>query len=181
MCYRTSNFVETLLKIQLFSCRHLQFESKNWTWQQEMVPERYFGATAHFARKVSEELDDYFANRWIGSRWTIELVPRSCDLIPSDFFLVGYLKHNTCTVVIKGIRPLLNNWKSKFAIKRATFQFVFWNSVCPEANWTFQISLRQFKLYENMTYLHGCLGCHGFLGHSVHVGVYGCRNIKIRA
>ena len=29
VCYRTSNFVETLSKIELFSCRHLQFESKN--------------------------------------------------------------------------------------------------------------------------------------------------------
>ena len=95
VCYRTSNFVETLSKIQLFSCRHLQFESKKWTWQLEMVHEIYM------ALLLLTSLERW-PKSWtiisliIGSRWTIELVHRSCDfLIPSDFFLVGYLKHNS--------------------------------------------------------------------------------------
>ena len=44
------------------------------------------GAPAHFARKVREQLDKSFKNRWIGRRGAIEWAPRSCDLTPCDFF-----------------------------------------------------------------------------------------------
>lgn len=50
------------------------------------------GAPAHFARQVTEYLNETYPNRWIGRGGTVAWPPRSPDLNPLDYFLWGYFK-----------------------------------------------------------------------------------------
>lgn len=44
------------------------------------------GAPAHYANIVREFLNQYFPNKWIGRRGSVEWLPRSLDLTPMDYF-----------------------------------------------------------------------------------------------
>ena len=47
------------------------------------------GTPAHYSREVRVFLDEQFPDQWIGHRGPMEWAPRSPDLTPCDFFLVG--------------------------------------------------------------------------------------------
>ena len=51
------------------------------------------GAPAHFDRRVRNELDRQYPNRWIGRRGPQNWSTRSPDLTSSDYFLWGYIKN----------------------------------------------------------------------------------------
>ncbi|GFW89896.1 hypothetical protein TNCV_2979921 [Trichonephila clavipes] len=48
------------------------------------------GATCHTARATIDLLKDTFRDRLISRFGTCELAPRSCDLTPLDYFMLGY-------------------------------------------------------------------------------------------
>ncbi|GFV00764.1 uncharacterized protein TNCV_1385832 [Trichonephila clavipes] len=50
------------------------------------------GATCHTARATIDLLKDTFGNRLISRFGSVNWPPRSCDLIPLDYFLWGYAK-----------------------------------------------------------------------------------------
>jgi hypothetical protein len=53
------------------------------------------GAPPHFHRNVRQHLDDNFTNIWIGRGSNNLWPPRSPDLTPLDFFLVGLIKRKS--------------------------------------------------------------------------------------
>ena len=53
---------------------------------------RHDGDLSHHTRHVMQHLNDTFPNRWIGRGSTINWPPRSPDLTPSDFCLLGVMK-----------------------------------------------------------------------------------------
>ncbi|GFU53861.1 DUF4817 domain-containing protein [Trichonephila clavipes] len=50
------------------------------------------GATCHTARSIIDLLKDTFGDRLISRFGPVNWPPRSCDLIPQDFFLWGHVK-----------------------------------------------------------------------------------------
>ena len=50
------------------------------------------GAPAHFALDVREYLNNVFPSRWIGRGGPVQWPPRSPDLTPMDFFILGEMK-----------------------------------------------------------------------------------------
>ncbi|GFU57466.1 putative DD41D transposase [Trichonephila clavipes] len=50
------------------------------------------GATCHTARATIDLLKDTFGDRLISRFGPVNWPPRSCDLIPLDYFLWGYVK-----------------------------------------------------------------------------------------
>ena len=52
---------------------------------------------AHYARKVRDNLNQIFPDRWIGRRGPLECAVRSPHLTPCDFFICGFLKSNVCS------------------------------------------------------------------------------------
>ncbi|GFX03948.1 uncharacterized protein TNCV_4678531 [Trichonephila clavipes] len=50
------------------------------------------GATCHTARATIDLLIDTFGDRLISRLGPVNWPPRSCDLIPLDYFLWGYVK-----------------------------------------------------------------------------------------
>jgi hypothetical protein len=50
------------------------------------------GAPTHYARHVTQHLNDTFPNRWIGRGSTINWQPRSPELTRLDFCLWGWMK-----------------------------------------------------------------------------------------
>ena len=51
------------------------------------------GASAHYAKKFKDHLNQLLPDRWIGHRGPLEWAARSSDLNPCDFFLGGFLKN----------------------------------------------------------------------------------------
>lgn len=70
-------------------------------WQQD-------GAPPHFARQVTEHLDEVYRGRWIGRNGPILWPPRSPDITPLDFFLWGYLKDIVYTIEPRNLEDLKN-------------------------------------------------------------------------
>ena len=65
------------------------------------------GAPAHYARKVTDYINHFFSNRWIGCKGPLECAVRSRDLTPCGFLLWGFLKSN-----VYSTRPqTLKSWK----------------------------------------------------------------------
>ena len=50
------------------------------------------GAPCHYSLAVRQFLNDTFHNKWIGRCGPISWPPRSPDLTPLDFFLLGHVK-----------------------------------------------------------------------------------------
>jgi hypothetical protein len=51
----------------------------------------YDGAPAHFGYAVRDVLNNAYHDRWIGTERPIEWPPRSPDLNPLVFYVLGYL------------------------------------------------------------------------------------------
>ncbi|GFT58364.1 putative DD41D transposase [Trichonephila clavipes] len=97
------------------------------------------GATCHTARATIDLLKDTFVDRLISRFAPVNWAPRSCDLTPLDYFLLGYVKSlvyadkpetldhledNICRV-IADIRPqmlekVIENWTSRLDYIRAS-------------------------------------------------------------
>ncbi|GFW41562.1 putative DD41D transposase [Trichonephila clavipes] len=97
------------------------------------------GATCHTARATIDLLKDTFGDRLISRFGPVNWPPRSCDLTPLDYFLLGYVKSlvyadNPQTLdhlegnirrVIADIRPqmlekVIENWMSRLDYIRAS-------------------------------------------------------------
>ncbi|GFV38192.1 uncharacterized protein TNCV_710151 [Trichonephila clavipes] len=97
------------------------------------------GATCHTARGTIDLLKDTFSDRLISRFGPVNWPPRSCDLTPLDYFLLGYVKSlvyadkpqthghlaNNIRRVIADIRPqmlekVIENWTSRFDYIRAS-------------------------------------------------------------
>ncbi|GFW96929.1 uncharacterized protein TNCV_2160641 [Trichonephila clavipes] len=92
------------------------------------------GATCHTARATIDLLKDTFGDRLISRFGPVNWPPRSCDLAPLDYFLLGYVKslvyadkpqtfdhlEDNIRRVIADIRPqmlekVIDNWTSRLA------------------------------------------------------------------
>ncbi|GFV42637.1 uncharacterized protein TNCV_843071 [Trichonephila clavipes] len=69
------------------------------------------GATCHTARATIDLLKDTFGDRLISRFGPVNWPPRSCDLTPLDYFLLGYV--NSLVYVDK---PQTTIWKTTFAV-----------------------------------------------------------------
>ncbi|GFT76455.1 uncharacterized protein TNCV_3022351 [Trichonephila clavipes] len=97
------------------------------------------GATCHTARATIDLLKDTFGDRLISHFGPVNWPPRSCDLIPLDYFLWGYVKslvyadkpqkldhlEDNIHRVIADIRPqmlekVIKNWTSRLDYIRAS-------------------------------------------------------------
>ncbi|GFX79580.1 uncharacterized protein TNCV_825691 [Trichonephila clavipes] len=97
------------------------------------------GATCHTARATIDLLKDTFGDRLISRFGPVNWPPRSCDLIPLDYFLWGYVKslvyadkpqtldhlEDNIRRVIADIRPqmlkkVIENWTSRLDYIRAS-------------------------------------------------------------
>ncbi|GFX96084.1 transposase [Trichonephila clavipes] len=97
------------------------------------------GATCHTARATIYLLKDTFGDRLISRFGPVNWPPRSCDLIPLDYFLWGYVKslvyadkpqtldhlEDNIRRVIADIRPqmlekVIENWTSRLDYIRAS-------------------------------------------------------------
>ncbi|GFX27561.1 uncharacterized protein TNCV_4996161 [Trichonephila clavipes] len=97
------------------------------------------GATCHTARATIDLLKDTFGDRLISRFGPLNWPPRSCDLIPLDYFLWGYVKslvyadkpqtldhlEDNIRLVIADIRPqmlekVFENWTSRLDYIRAS-------------------------------------------------------------
>ncbi|GFU51635.1 uncharacterized protein TNCV_82651 [Trichonephila clavipes] len=97
------------------------------------------GATCHTARATIDLLKDTFGYRLISRFGLVNWPPRSCDLIPLDYFLWGYVKslvyadtpqtldhlEDNIRCVIADIRPqmlekVIENWTSRLDYIRAS-------------------------------------------------------------
>ncbi|GFX65331.1 DUF4817 domain-containing protein [Trichonephila clavipes] len=64
-------------------------------WSEANPQELWFqqdGATCHTARATIDLLKDTFGDRLISPFGHVNWAPRSCDLTPLDYFLLGYVK-----------------------------------------------------------------------------------------
>ena len=52
------------------------------------------GAPPHWGTIVRSSLNDHFPGRWIGRIGPIPWPPRSLNITPLDFFLLGFVKDN---------------------------------------------------------------------------------------
>ncbi|KFM71819.1 hypothetical protein X975_22357, partial [Stegodyphus mimosarum] len=52
------------------------------------------GAPPHWGTIVHTSLNDHFIGRWIGREGRIPWPPRSPDITPLDFFILGFVKNN---------------------------------------------------------------------------------------
>ncbi|GFU23237.1 putative transposable element [Trichonephila clavipes] len=97
------------------------------------------GATCHTARATINLLKDTFGDRLISRFGPVNLLPRSCDLTPLDYFLWGYVKslvyadkpqtldhlEDNIRRVSADIRPqmlekVIENWTSRLDYIRAS-------------------------------------------------------------
>ncbi|GFT23506.1 uncharacterized protein TNCV_2017391 [Trichonephila clavipes] len=97
------------------------------------------GATCHTARTTIDLLKDTFGDCLISRFGPVNWLPRSCDLIPLDYFLWGYVKswvhadkpqmldylEDKIRRVIADIRPqmsekVIENWTSRLDYIRAS-------------------------------------------------------------
>ncbi|GFT66012.1 uncharacterized protein TNCV_1058861 [Trichonephila clavipes] len=97
------------------------------------------GATCHTARATIDLLKDTFGDRLISRFGPVNWPPRSCDLTPLDYFLLGYVKslvyadkpqtldhlEDNIRRVIADIRPqmlekVIENWTSRLDYIRAS-------------------------------------------------------------
>ncbi|GFT13174.1 transposable element Tc3 transposase [Trichonephila clavipes] len=97
------------------------------------------GATCHTARATIDLLKDMFGDHLISRFGPVNWPPRSCDLIPLDYFLWGYVKslvyadkpqtldhlEDNIRRVIADIRPqmlgkVIENWTSRLDYIRAS-------------------------------------------------------------
>ena len=76
------------------------------------------GAPPHWSRAVRDWLNEKLPNRWIGrgadTDLNIKWPPRSPDLTPCDFFLLGYLKSKLYVNQPNNIEELKTNIKNAF-------------------------------------------------------------------
>ncbi|GFU06462.1 putative DD41D transposase [Trichonephila clavipes] len=97
------------------------------------------GATCHAARATIDLLKDTFGDRLISRFGPVHWPPRSCDLTPLDYFLLGYVKslvyadkpqtldhlEDNIRRVIADIRPqmlekVIENWMPRLDCIRAS-------------------------------------------------------------
>lgn len=84
------------------------------------------GAPAHFSRQVRAWLDENFNGRWIGRGGPISWTPRSPNLTPLDFFLLGFIKTRVYTRKISDIDDLKNKIAEEIkSIRREKLQNIF--------------------------------------------------------
>ncbi|GFU92167.1 uncharacterized protein TNCV_2530261 [Trichonephila clavipes] len=67
------------------------------------------GATCHTARATIDLLRDTFGDRLISRFGPVNWPPRSCDLIPLDYYLWGYLKSLVYAEKPQTLHPLEDN------------------------------------------------------------------------
>ncbi|GFS54809.1 putative transposable element [Trichonephila clavipes] len=80
------------------------------------------GATCHTARATIDLLKDTFGDRLISRFGPVNWLPRSCDLIPLDYFLWGYVKS-----LVYGIsHKFLTIWKTTFAVLLPIYDHKCW-------------------------------------------------------
>jgi hypothetical protein len=72
------------------------------------------GAPAHNARIVRQYLSIRFPNRWIGTHGPINWPPRSPDITPMDFFLMGFLKEDIYKQQNGSLEELRRNTENAF-------------------------------------------------------------------
>lgn len=76
-----------LLRIELpWMIEEINLDTRARMWIQQD------GAGAHYARIVTDFLNQNYEGRWIGRNGPVRWPPRSPDLRPPDFFFWGYLK-----------------------------------------------------------------------------------------
>ncbi|GBM95909.1 hypothetical protein AVEN_222589-1 [Araneus ventricosus] len=63
-------------------------------------------ASPHYGNKVREFLDTPFPQRWIGRSNVMAWPPRSPDITPLDFYLLGYVKQHVYSERINDINHL---------------------------------------------------------------------------
>lgn len=79
-------------------------ERRNYFFQQD-------GAPPHNTRIVSELLNDYFRDNWIGTNGPVRWPARSPDLTPLDFFFWGYIKDHLYQMDNNNINQLRQNFQ----------------------------------------------------------------------
>ncbi|GFU60068.1 putative DD41D transposase [Trichonephila clavipes] len=92
------------------------------------------GATCHTARVTIDFLKDTFGDRLISRFGPVNWPPRSCDLIPLDYFLWGYVK-SLCMLIS---HKRLTIWKTTFAVLLPIYGRKYWkkSSKIGRLDWT---------------------------------------------
>ena len=77
--------------------------------QEEFQPRVVFqqdGAPPHWGLIVRDFLNETFPNRWIGRNGPTPWPPRSPDITPLDFFLLGYVKDRVYRTPVRDVETL---------------------------------------------------------------------------
>ena len=64
------------------------------------------GAPPHWGLIVRDFLNETFPNRWIGRNGPTPWPPRSPDITPLDFFLLGYVKDRVYRTPVRDVKTL---------------------------------------------------------------------------
>ena len=92
------------------------------------------GTPAHFTLDVREYLNNVFPNRWIGRGGPVQWPPRSPDLTPVDFFILGGMKCLEYETPIDTPEELVARVAEATAIIRETQSFARIYQLCINVN-----------------------------------------------